>query len=62
MNTTRRELMHSLVMAALAILITVSLFWWVYALSNGIFALAPFFSLLAGLTVAGITGKEADHE
>lgn len=48
------EWIRIIVMAVLAVLIIISLFWWVFAIANGIFALGPFLSLMAGITIAGI--------
>ncbi|KFI76570.1 hypothetical protein [Bifidobacterium mongoliense] len=48
------EWIHVIVMAVLAVLIIISLFWWVFALANGIFAMGPFIGLMAGIAVSGI--------
>ena len=48
------EWIHIIAMAVLAVLIIISLFWWVFALANGVFALGPFLSLMAGIIIAGL--------
>ena len=48
------EWIRIIVMAVLAVLIIISLFWWVFAIANGIFALGPFLGLMAGIIIAGL--------
>lgn len=48
------EIIHIVAVAALTLLIIISLFWWVFALAHGVFALGPFIGLMAGIAVSGI--------
>ena len=48
------EWIHIIAMAALALLIIISLIWWINALTHGIFALTPFITMMTGITVASI--------
>ena len=51
---TSIEWLRALTTAALALLIIISLIWWINALTNGIFALTPFITMMTGITIAGI--------
>lgn len=40
--------------AVLALVIIISLLWWVSGLAHGVFALTPFITMMTGITIAGI--------
>ena len=51
---TSIEWLRALTTAALALLIIISLIWWINALTHVIFALTPFITMMTGITVASI--------
>lgn len=54
MNDECKGILSIVLTAVLALVIIVSLLWWVSGLAHGVFALGPFTSLMIGITVAGI--------
>lgn len=58
MNDECKGILSIVLTAVLALVIIVSLLWWVSGLAHGVFALGPFISLMVGITVAGICSGE----
>lgn len=54
MNDECKGILSIVLTAVLALVIIISLLWWVSGLAHGVFALGPFTSLMIGITVAGI--------
>ena len=54
MSNECKATMWVILTAVLALVIIISLIWWVSALANGVFALTPFVTMMTGITVAGI--------
>ncbi|MEK0217273.1 hypothetical protein WM014_00180 [Bifidobacterium mongoliense] len=58
MNDECKGILSIVLTAVLALVIIVSLLWWVSGLAHGVFALGPFASLIVGITVAGVCSGE----
>ncbi|MEK0215807.1 hypothetical protein [Bifidobacterium mongoliense] len=58
MNDECKGILSIVLTAVLALVIIVSLLWWVSGLAHGVFALGPFTSLMIGITVAGVCSGE----
>lgn len=58
MSNECKATMYVILTAVLALVIIISLLWWVAGLAHGVFALGPFISLMIGITVAGICSGE----
>ncbi len=58
MSNECKATMYVILTAVLALVIIISLLWWVSGLAHGVFALGPFTSLMIGITVAGVCSGE----